>query len=354
VFDTLILRLEEVDNLNRMRCDELSKQKSPNYQMEYERKQNELEIERRKLYDFESKHDITSCREELQRIKDREKSNGEAEGKQRKYFKKGSYEHTRKQELKQIIEEFEKRPEYDNIRNLEAELRNYQSGGTQFDTSINEQFNRISEQLNDLVKRSNNFFLSQNNKQSEMPDLSFKIDLKTLAKHYFDNNSTYNDFSIQLPETLVNEISKEDAKLLIISLNAVLSFPQGRLGNYSEENILKILIEIGNHLSDSEFKDILREYYKYRIGKSDSFIFPTNTVLANLIVFFMKLQGHDQINKMLINKGIQHKQLAFMLYGAYSGFANMPKTFTNLIFDSENEKLLEYIDNYLFNNFLNN
>jgi hypothetical protein len=66
----------------------------------------------------------------------------------------------------------------------------------------------------------------------------------------------------------------------------------------------------------------------------------------------MKLQGHDQINKMLVTKGIQHKQIAFTLYGAYIGFANMPKTFTNLIFDGENNKLQDLIDNYLFNNYL--
>jgi hypothetical protein len=66
----------------------------------------------------------------------------------------------------------------------------------------------------------------------------------------------------------------------------------------------------------------------------------------------MKLQGHNQINKMLINKDIHYKQIAFMLYGAYTGFANLPKTFTNLIFDSDNRKLQDYIDDYLFKNIL--
>jgi len=353
VFDTLILRLEEIDNLNKMRCDELSKQKSPNYRNEYKQKLTELEKEGRNLYDFELKHDISICREELQKIKDMEKKNGAKEGKQRKYFKKGSYEHTRKKELKRIIEDFEKKPEYDNIRNLETELRNYQFGGTQFDTSINEQFNRISEQLNDLARRSNNFFLSKNNKQNELPDISFKINLNALFRHYFDKNDAYNDFSIQLPEVMATEISKENEELLKISLNAVLSFPQGHLGNYSEDNILKILEQIGKHLPESEIRNTLREYYKYRTAKSDDFIFPNNDVLANLIVFFMKLQGHEQINKLLVAKGIQHKQIAFMLYGAYIGFANMPKTFTNIFFDSGNEKMFEIIDNYLFDNYLN-
>ncbi len=52
---------------------------------------------------------------------------------------------------------------------------------------------------------------------------------------------------------------------------------------------------------------------------------------------------------MLIAKSVKNKKVAFMLYGAYTGFANLPKTFTNLIFDSENHKLQYFIDNYLFN-----
>ncbi len=66
----------------------------------------------------------------------------------------------------------------------------------------------------------------------------------------------------------------------------------------------------------------------------------------------MKLQGHDQINKMLITKSIQHKQIAFILYGAYTGFANLPKTFTSLIFEGENQLLRYSIDDYMFNNYL--
>jgi hypothetical protein len=357
VFDTLILRLQEVDNLNKMRCDEISKQKSPSYRNEYETVQNDLENARREVYKYECKHNITPIKEEFEKIKQEEKERGEAKGKTREYYKKGSPEYERKQQLKYQIEEFEKNDfEYKSLKDkvyaFEDRVKNFQSGSTQFDTSINEQFNRITEQLNDIVKRTNNYFLSKNNKQSELPHISFKVDLKTLTKHYYEKNNTYNDFSIQLPDTLENEISKEEIELLKISINALLSFPEGRLGNYSEENILNVLIEIGKHLPESEAKLVLRDYYAYRTAKSDNFVFPTNDILANLIVFFMKLQGHEQINKMLITKGIEHKQIAFMFYGAYVGFANMPKTFTNIIFDSNNEGLFEYIDNYLFNNYL--
>jgi len=355
VFSTLTLRLQEVDSLNKMRCEELSKQKSLSYKQDYETEQENLEQARREVYLYECKHNITPLREEFEKIKQEEKERGEAKGKKREYYKKeeNPEKYYRKQELKNEIEEFEKNDyEYKALKNnvyvLEGRIKNFQQGGTQFDTSINEQFNRITEQLNDIVKRTNNYFLSKNNKESELPDISFKIDLDSLTNYYFKKNKSYSNFSIQLPNILSEEISKQENELLKISLNSVLSFPQGCLGNYSEENVLKIITEIGRHLPDSNFKNTLREYYSYRIAKSDNFEFPGNDILASTIVFLMKLQGHDQINKMLITKGVKHKQIAFMLYGAYTGFANLPKTFTNLILDNENHKLQYFIDNYLF------
>jgi hypothetical protein len=359
VFSTLTLRLQEVDSLNKMRCEELSKQKSSSYRRDYETEQENLEQARREAYLYECKHNITPIKEEFEKIKQEEKERGQAKGKKREYYKKeeNPEKYYRKQELKSQIEEFEKNDyEYKVLKNnvyaLEDRIKNFQQGGTQFDTSINEQFNRITEQLNDIVKRTNNYFLSKNNNEGELPDIVFKVDLESMTSHYLEKIKSYNDFAIQLPDSLSNEISKQEIELLKISINAVLSFPQGRLGNYSEENVLKIIAEIGKHLPDSDFKNTLRDYYAYRTSKSDSFEFPKNDILANLIVFFMKLQGHDQINKMLIRKGIQHKQIAFMLYGAYSGFANLPKTFTSLVFDGENQLLRDSIDDYLFYNYL--
>ncbi len=356
VFRTLTLRLQEVDNLNKMRCEEFSKQKSQNYKRDFETEQENLEQARREVYLYECKYNITPLKEEFEKIKQEEKERGEAKGKKREYYKKeeNSEKFYRKQELKNEIEEFEKNDnEYKALKNnvyaLEGRIKNFQQGGTQFDTSINEQFNRITEQLNDIVKKTNNYFLSKNNKDSELPDISIKIDLDSLTNFYFEKNQSYSNFSIQLPDVLSDKISKQEIELLNSSLNSVLSFPQGRLGNYSEENVLKIIAEIGKNLPDSDLKNTLREYYLYRTAKSDNFVFPVNDILASIIIFLMKLQGHDQINKMLIAKSVKNKKVAFMLYGAYTGFANLPKTFTNLIFDSENHKLQYFIDNYLFN-----
>ena len=357
VLDTLQLRLEEIDNLNKMRCNELSKQKSPSYKRDFEKEQNSLEKIKQTLYKYEDENEITSLREEFEQIKQEEKRKGELKGKTREYYKIGTEEYDRKQELKNLISRLEENEEYQKIKRevniYEERLRNFQFGMTQFDTSITEQFSRISEYLHEITKNTTNYFLSINNKSNKFPEISFKIDILRLADFYSNRKSEYEDFSVVFPSSLVSNLNEFELQLLSITVNSILSKPQGRLGNFSEQNILEIIKDIGEHLPESVFKQTLRDYYKYRIGKNDTFNFPENPVMANILVFLMKLNGHDQINKMLVAKNIHNRQIAFLLYGAYLGFANMPKTFTNIIFDSDNTELFSYIDNYLFNNYIN-
>jgi len=357
VLDTLQLRLEEIDNLNKMRCVELSRQKSPSYKKDFEKEQKTLEKIKQKLFRYEDENEITSIREELEQIKQEEKRKGELKGKTREYYKIGTEEYDRKQELKTLISRLEENEEYQNLKrdvNLyEERLRNFQFGMTQFDTSITEQFSRISEYLHEITKNTTNDFLSINNKSNKYPDISFEISILRLTNFYSNNKPEYEDFSIVFPISLTNTFNESELQLLSVAVNSILSKPQGRLGNFSEQNILEIIKDIGEHLPENSFKQTLRDYYKYRIGKNDSFNFPENSVLANIIVFLMKLNGHDQINKMLVTKNIHNRQISFLLYGAYLGFANMPKTFTNIVFDSDNTELFNYIDNFLFNNCIN-
>ena len=357
VLDTLLLRLEEIDNLNKMRCDELSKQKSPSYKSDYEKELISLEKIKQKLYQYEVEHEITFLREELEQIKHAEKRKGELKGKTREYFKIGTEEYDRKQELKNLISKFEENEEYQILKrevNLyEERIRNFQFGLTQFDTSITEQFSRISEYLHEITKTTTNYFLSRNNKTNNFPDISFEIGLSSIVDFYFHKSNNYNDFLVVFPRALSTNLKDSELELLTVTVNAILSKPQGRLGNFSEQNILDIIKDIGEHLPENSYKQTLRDYYKYRIGKNDFFDFPDNFVMANIITFLMKLNGHDQINKMLVAKNIHKRQIAFLLYGAYLGFSNMPKTFTNIVFDSENSELFSYIDNYLFNNYIN-
>jgi hypothetical protein len=301
-------------------------------------------------------HNVTSAREELKRIMQEEIDKGKSKGKSREYYKKNSKEYERKQELKQIIANNENAPEYKEVKKeieiQEGRVRNFQFGFTQYDSSITEQFNRISEYLYEITRTATSFFLSKNNKSNDLPDISFRIDVNKLTDYYNHSDNCYINFSIAFPNTLIEKLTEMEKRLLVISVNSIFMHPQGRLGDFSEQNILEIIKTIGEHLVEGSDKQTLRDYYLYRIGKSEHFNFPQNQVLASLIVFLIKLDGYDQINKMLIAKNVSNRQIAFMFYGIYVGFANMPKTFTNAIFDSGNLQLLKNIDEYLFSQYL--
>ena len=40
------------------------------------------------------------------------------------------------------------------------------------------------------------------------------------------------------------------------------------------------------------------------------------------------------------------------MWAAFIGFANLPKTFTDIVLDSKDDELMEYIDEYLFDTYL--
>ena len=359
VLELLILRLKEVDKLNKMRCQEYELQNNIKSKKNHTIQQNKFNNLNERLLKLESNNEVKSLRGELLRIKEEEQQNGQIKGKKREYYKKGTYEYTRKKELKQLILDFEQNYEFIELKRMikmqKEILKNLEFGFTQYDSSISDQFSRISEYLHEIIKKSSKFFLNEKNNSTDLPDISFNIDINKLSHYYNSNNinNKYENFVISTPKQIINKLTEAEHHLLTISINSVLSCPQGQLGDFSEENILKIIKIIGQNLPNGLEKEVLRDYYKYRIGQNSNFNFPKNAVLGNILVFLMKLNGHEQINKMLISKDFEYKYIAFMLYGAYTGFANMPKTFTNIIFDSNNDVLYNYLDDYLFEKVLN-
>ncbi len=353
MFDTIELRLNEIDSLNRMRCDELRRQKDPRYRVEYESFTKRLENEKIKLYKIETKLGIRGAIEELQQIKDLERENGGSVGKARKYFKIGTPQYERKQELNRIIKSYDGNPEIEmqkhTIEQLTQELNKFTFGYTIYDTSLDEQFNRISDSINDLYKKTTNHFICSKNKSLDIPSfLGTRFDIEGMLTNYQDGNDSYGEYLISLDDSILDALSEDDKSLLRISINAILSMPQGYIGSISEEKILKIITMIGRQLPEGKSRQILQQYYLYRINEKDTFEFPEDGIIRVIIVFLMKTNGFDQMNKMLVNKNIDRKDIAYLLWGAFIGFANLPKTFTNIIFESNNNALFEHIDNYLF------
>lgn len=338
IFDITSQVFREIINLSSLRSNELSKQKSIGY-LEHLEELKELREEcRLKLATIEHNYSISSVKKELDSIKRQEVKNGIAKGKEREYFKKGTTEQLRKDELKEIIKKFEiENIEYSDLKkkivSIEQQIAHYRYGSTEYDTTISALFLRLSDNINDVIKKVNSL------KKTKPIDFE-KVEIRK-------NN-------ISIRSNLDCKI--EEIAYYNIVLNYILFNLSNRSRHISDEDILGIIKETGlvfsktvyaNTLEGGKILNTIKEYWSYKRNKSSNFAIPNDLkVLQAIMSFYIKAQGFDQIERFMLNKKYQHKELAFMLWGAYVGFADIPKTFTHVIYadDSISNELDSIID----------
>ncbi len=323
-FEVLLDQYKEIINLAKMRSEE--KKQSNNNQ-----KRNDLLQEKTKIEDCISRikqsYNIIEVRQELDSIKAQEKTNGEKVGKSRLYFKKDTIEYERKQHLINIIEEFENgNADYIQYKNrlyqIEQELSD---NSNKYDNILSAIFTRTSDILNDLISNVSSL---TNGGIVDLSHLAFSDSLY-LSGNADDSEIYY--FNILLNCILNNTTAKqlsEHSVLLVLEESAKLfkSTP------FSTEN------------SGKEILNTLREYWLYKNRRIDSYNIPEGMpVLQSIMSFFVKPLGFDQIERYMMIKKFSSKAYAFMLWGAWIGFADMPKTFTNVLYEDD------YI-NYIIDN----
>jgi hypothetical protein len=344
LFEILSQVFQEVIKLGSLRSSELKKQKTPQYLIELKDLKNKREDFQRKIYKLEDEHEVNKIYTELDSIKQSEVSNGKKKGKARIYFTKNSPEYKRKQELKDIIKKFEdENNEYKELKKeiieIEGRISNYRFGNSEYDSTLGALFVRLSDGTNDLLKKIN------------------KI----------DNDKSVNFSNIQIINNefrFINDgFCSEEIEYLNIVLNYILSNHSKGTRVLSENEILNIIIETGKIYKQTssyetniktDILKVLREYWSYKNNKTKTFDIPNNLpILQAIMSFYLKAQGFDQIERFMLNRKYQHKEFAFLLWGAYVGFASIPKTFTKIIFENKNPLIIEYIENYLFENVIN-
>ena len=324
-FDVLLDQYKEVVNLAKMRSDEKKK-------LYDKQKKDNLLKEKTNIEDcisrIEESYNIIEVRKELDSIKALEKANGERIGKSRLYFKKDTVEYERKQQLKIIIEEFENgNAEYIQYRNrlyqIDQELND---DSNKYDNILSAIFIRISDILNDLIKNASSLA------NGGIVDLSHVSILDSLFLSSNPDDSEICYFNI-----LLNCILNKTAKQL------------------SEHSVLLVLEEsakmfkstpLSNNSSGKMILNTLREYWSYKNQRVDSFSIPESMpVLQSIMSFFVKPLGFEQIERYMMIKKFSSKAYAFMLWGAWIGFADMPKTFTNVLY--QDDEVNSLIDNKL-------
>lgn len=325
-FDVLLDQYKEIINLAKMRSEE--KKQLYNNQRKDDLLQKRLILEDC-ISRIEQSFNIVKVKKELDSIKALEKANGERIGKARLYFKKGTVEYERKQQLKNIIDEFENgNAEYIHYKNKLSQIdQELNDDSNKFDNILSAIFTRISDILNDLIKNSSSL---TNGGMVDLTKVSISDSLY-LSSNPDDSEICYFNILLNciLSSTTAKQLS-EHSVLLVLEESAKLfkSMP------LSKENSGKMIL------------NTLREYWLYKNQRVDTFTIPEGMpVLQSIMSFFVKPLGFDQIERYMMIKKFSCKAYAFMLWGAWIGFADMPKTFTNVLYQNDDVNLL--IDNKL-------
>lgn len=326
-FDVLLDQYKEVINLTKMRSEE-KKQSYNNNQKKENLLKEKTYIEDR-ISRIEESFNIIEVRKELESIKALEKANGERVGKSRLYFKKDTVEYERKRQLKSIIEEFENgNAEYIQYKNrlyqIDQELND---DSNKFDNILSVTFTRISDILNDLIKNASSL---TNGGIVDLSQVSISDSLHLLSNPD-DSETCYFNILLNciLNSTTAKQLS-EHSVLLVLEESAKM-FKSTPLS----------MVDSGKMILNT-----LREYWSYKNQRVDSFNIPKGMpVLQSIMSFFVKPLGFDQIERYMMIKKFSSKAYAFMLLGAWIGFADMPKTFTNVLY--QNDDINSLIDNKL-------
>lgn len=330
-FDVLIAQFHEIENLAELRTKEIQAQKSPARNAKREsllREESEVENQ---IIEIEKLYNIFDVRQELDEIKAKEKVNGESIGKSRKYFKKGTVEYERKQQLKQIIEDFEKNNS--KYGELKYRLSQIEQGlnvdANIYDSTLSALFTRVSDILNDLIKKSS---LVINNSVDDISNLLFDNDVVSINNPSDNPEICY--FNILLKHILQKYSETQ------LSEHAALQLLVESANTFKEESLSKT--EKGQKILSC-----LRTFWQYKNQNSEQLLFPEEDmpVFQSVFSFFVKPLSFEQIERYMLLKKFSHKAYAFMLWGAWVGFADMPKTFTNVLY--QNDDVTRLIDSKL-------
>lgn len=298
----------------------------------YTRKENIIN----EINTIELKNHIDSIRHELDEIKAQEVNNGKILGKSRVYYKKGTPERERKDYLKGILKDFEKgNPRYvelqEQLSSVKQEIISIKTNSTEYDNTITSVFNRISDIMNDLLKK-----IDKSRSLSTINLSDIIVTDNTLALRNNDNVEILY-FNIVLDYILNGNLAKPISDSTIIDIVTA----TGQIFSKIEES----KSDLGKAILTS-----LRDFWKYKNNKALGFALPDNMPIFNSVMsFYIKPFGFDQIERYMMNRNYTQKQYAFMLWGACKGYADLPRTFTNVLY--ENDATNE-VDQYLFDTFL--
>ena len=362
-YDNITVRLEELIKLQEKRFVELSRQKGYIEGLDKE----EVKTIQKQIDELERQ--FYSIRSKEQELRERKKY---LEENRPKRPKANSSEKAERERIDNEIEEIKSKisdlkPEkYDleqQISFLRMDLHKFVTfGRTDFDNSVEEQYFRIAGYITDLsfwVSQN----LSENKKGVSYPQIDkIKFDIDKLTSHWQNTSNNYLDFIDSFSSSSIDNLNEFDLSLYKLCTNILLSHSKTDENNLNAK-ATDLAIYLLDNLSKSELSKTenvlsvirnLNNLIDYRSSRTTDYSFPDNQILIAFICTIFKPNSIDEFANLIQPNKVSCLDIAFSFWGAFNGFANLPKNLTDIVLENGNKELLTYIDNYLFDNYLKN
>ena len=319
----------EVIDIANKRFEELKSRNYLNRREEAERLEVLIRQCDRKMSGTINDGDLSSAVDELESIKSLEVARGNEAGRSRIYFKKGTPEYNRKQELKAQIENFKKNnTQYkelaDKCRDYRQRRAELMTDSTEYDGAISPTFLKISDVVSSIVE------------EVIKSSSAVAVDLSPIE---VNGGTTV----VLRPEC---GFSAGQVEFYNVLLESILDNPLKELRPVSDmdvKNIIQVTCkrykEKGKTYKTEEgqkIKDIVNSFWKYRNNDPSGSIIldPDMPLLSAALAFFVKCQDYAQIERYSENKGIGCKSYSLMLWSAMVGYASLPRTMTDEIYSN--------------------
>jgi len=360
-YDNITVRLAELIKLQEKRFGELSRQKRFIQGLAKE----DVKIIQKQIDELEKQS--YSIRAKEQRLRDKKNNLEENRPKRPKPNSPEKMERERLdteiQEIKSQIEDL-KPEKYDleqQISSLRLDLQKFSTiGRTEFDNSVEEQYFKIAGYITEL-----SFWVSQNlsanQKSIPYPEINNIIfDIIKLTNHWQNPSNNTIDFIVSFGAASINYLNDFDLLLYKLCTNILLSHSktdENNLNAKSTDLAIYLLDDftkscLSNTESGLNVISNLNNLIDYRSSRTSDYSFPDNQILIAFICTIFKPNSINEFTYLIQSNKVSCLDIAYSFWAAFNGFANLPKNLTDIVLESGNEKLLTYIDDYLFNNYL--
>ena len=360
-YDNISVRLVELIKLQEKRFGELLRQKRHIDALDKE----EVKTIQKQIDELE-KHFYT-VRGREQELRERKKM---LEENRPKRPKANSPEKTERERADNEIEEIKSKiadlkPEKYNLENkishLRMDLQQFSNlGRTEFDNSVEEQYFKIAGYITEL-----SFWVSQNltenKKGSSYPQIdNLNFDIIKLTNYWQNPSNSYLDFIVSFSSSSIDNLNEFDLSLYKLCTNILLSHSKTNDNNLNAK-ATDLVIHLLDNLTTSELSRTengltvirnLTNLIEYRSSRISDYAFPDNQILIAFICTIFKPNSIEEFTYLIQSNKVSCLDIAYSFWATFNGFANLPKNLTDIVLENENQQLLTYIDNYLFNNYL--